>query len=408
MKILSFSYCYPNQSNPTWGVFVQHRVAAIGKRAEVRVVSPIPWFPLIARSQKDPGPAEDHWCGLTVYRPKFLCTPKVFKSLDGKLYRRWIQPWFDQFVDRFKPDVLDAHFVWPDGVGVAGLARRAKLPYSITLRGKLYPCLEEASQRRQCVDALVHADLVISVDPRMAQVAEDLGVGAERIKVIPNGVEIDRFRIGDRMEARRELGLPLDGRLIVTVAHLGQRKGHHETIAALEKLARDVNLVLVGGPGPLGGDGNNLRQLAASHGVTDRLIIAGKQSHELIPKYYQAADISVLASWREGCPNAVLESLACGTPVVATDVGSVRWMIDDGINGRVVPVRDAEQLRDGIQRVLDDPPPSDRVRSSPVVRSWDAVAEDVLNAWTGVLHRAPMAAVVNPLSNSSRSRLECN
>jgi glycosyltransferase involved in cell wall biosynthesis len=380
--VLSFSYCFPSQANPTWGVFVQQRLAAMAQHVELQVVSPAAWFPGTGGRRGAAGPASEIRDGITVHRPRFLCVPKVMKSFDGRFYGSSLQNWLDRMIVDWRPDILDAHFVWPDGVGVSRLARRASLPYSITLRGKLYPCLEIESQRGQCVDALRGADQVISVDPRMAEVAEDLGVCAERIKVIPNGVDLDRFQRGDRVAARIELGLPLEGRLIATVAHLGQRKGHHETLAALQKLPSDVRLVLVGGPGPLGGDGNDLRQLAEQLGVADRLIIAGKQPHELVPKYYQAADVSVLASWREGCPNTVLESLACGTPVVATDVGSVRWMINDGINGRVVPVRDARQLAAGIEEMLQRVPDPVEVRKSPAVRSWDTVAQEVLNCFS--------------------------
>ncbi len=409
MKILSFSYCFPNHFNPAWGVFVQQRLAALAKQADVQVVSPAAWFPGTTWSRGTSGPASEVWDGLQVHRPRFLCVPKVLKSMDGRFYRASLQRWLDHFLVDWRPDILDAHFIWPDGVGVARLAKRVKLPYSITLRGKIYPCLEIPAQRRQCIDALKKADQVISVDPRMAEVAEKLGVSPARIEVIPNGVDLNRFQRGDRVAARRQLGLPIDARLIVTVAHLGQRKGHHESIAALRSLPQDVKLVLVGGAGPLGGDGSDLRQLADSLGVADRLIIAGKQSHERVPKYYQAADISVLASWREGCPNTVLESLACGIPVVATDVGSVSCMIEDGVNGRIVPVRDVQRLTDGIQDVLVLGPSPHQVRHSPAVRSWDAVASDVLQTFHNVLDGQRLApATMEHPDRCQDSHSECN
>lgn len=385
MNILSFSYCFPNRFNPTWGIFVQQRLAALANRANVQVVSPQAWFSGRTWRRGSLGTAVEDWAGLSVHRPHFLCIPKVLKSLDGRFYAWSLQRWLDRFLIDWRPDLLDAHFVWPDGVGVAQLAQRANLPYSITLRGKIYPCLEIPAQRRLCTQALKKADAVISVDPRMAEVAERLGVASERIQVIPNGVDCELFQPGDRITARRELGLPLDARLLVTVAHLGQRKGHFETIAALKLLPKDVYLVLVGGSGPLGGDAENLRTLADRAGVADRLIIAGKQPHQRIPQYYQAADLSVLASWREGCPNAVLESLACGIPVVATDVGSVSYMLKDGVNGFVVPIRDVERLSQAIRAVLDAPPNPDVVRASPAVRSWDAVAGDVRNTFCKIL-----------------------
>lgn len=405
MNVLSFSYCFPNPRSPTWGVFVQHRLAAMAQKVNVRVVSPAAWFPGTSWIRGEDGPREESWCGMTVYRPRFLCFPKVFKSCDGALYAASLNRWLDELVARWKPDLLDAHFVWPDGVGVYRLAERLRIPYSITLRGKIHPCLDIPSQRKQCAAALIRAETVISVDPRMAEIAADLGVPASRIDVVPNGIDLEHFQVGDRIAARLALGLPLEGRLIVTVAHLGQRKGHQETIQALKALPKDVRLMLVGGAGPMGGNGDDLRHLAERVGVAERLILIGKQPHERIPRFYQAADLTVLASWREGCPNTVLESLACGTPVVATDVGSVSCMIDEGINGRIVPVRDVQRLSAGIQAVLDQPPSAEVVCSSPAIRSWDAVAEDVLKVFSRIVSERPAAGVQNPTHQTSRQKL---
>lgn len=404
MKILSFSYCYPNQSNPSWGIFVQHRLTAMARRAEIRVVSPRPWFPGTDWLRGEQGPAEELRQGMRVYRPRFLCIPKILKSYDGFLYARSLHRWLDRYLAEWRPDLLDAHFIWPDGVGVARLAARVQIPYSITLRGKLHPCLDIPAQRKECAAALLRAEQVISVDPRMAELAAGLGVPASRIQVIPNGVDVNHFRPGSRSDARRNLDLPLDGRLIVSVAHLGQRKGHYETIVALKNLPEDVRLVLVGGSGPGGGDGEKLCRVARAAGVANRLILAGKQPHERIPKYYQAANLTVLASWREGCPNTVLESLACGVPVVATDVGSVSRMIDDGINGRIVPVRSASRLAAGIQSVLDRPPAPEIVRGSPAVHSWNAIADEVLKVFEPIAPRPPASAT--PVLNSPASGQE--
>jgi glycosyltransferase involved in cell wall biosynthesis len=281
------------------------------------------------------------------------------------------------FSQEWRPDVLDAHFIWPDGVGVSLLARELGWPYVITLRGKIYPCLEIPSQRQQCAQALRGAAAVISVDDRMARLACELGAGEDRVQVIPNGVDLDRFYPRDKETARRELGLPVEGRLMVSVAHLGRRKGHFETIQALAALPSDVRLVLVGGDAPEGRDARALQRFAHSLGVADRMILAGRQPYERIPLYFAAADISVLASWREGCPNVVLESLASGRPVVASDVGSVSAMIQDCQNGRIVPPQDARSLAKAIDELMNALPPPEQVRGSPAVRSWDQIAEDV-------------------------------
>jgi glycosyltransferase involved in cell wall biosynthesis len=249
------------------------------------------------------------------------------------------------------------------------------------LRGWLYEAMQRPRILRQCVPALRGAAVVISVEPGMARLACELGVDPERVKVIPNGVDVDLFRPGDRAAARRELNLPGDCRILVSIGHLGRRKGHFETIEALRRLPGDVLLLLVGGDAPDGRDARALTEVAAQLGVADRVILAGRQPHERIPLYLAAADVSVLASWREGCPNVVLESLAAGRPVVATDVGSVSTMIGDGHHGRVVPPKDASSLATAIHELLDDSPSPEQVCRSPAVRSWDEVAAEVLRAF---------------------------
>jgi teichuronic acid biosynthesis glycosyltransferase TuaC len=386
LKVLSFSYCFPHSAAPQWGVFVSQRLTALAKRTELQVVSPLPSFPGLTRLRGNSGPVLDNDFSMTVHRQPFFCFPGILKSLDGRLYARGLRPWLGQFVDSWRPDILDAHFVWPDGVGVSRLANWLDLPYTITLRGKIYPCLQIPSQRRQCAKALQSAAAVISGDSRMAEMASDLGVSHERIHIIPNGVDMERFCPRDKQAARRELGLPVADRLLVSVAHLGERKGHRETLQALAQLPVDVKLVLVGGDSASHRGGKKqLERLAKSLGIGDRVIFAGSQLYDRVPFYYNAADVSVLASWREGCPNVVLESLASGTPSVASDVGNVPEMIESGHNGKVVPPRQAESLAEAIREVLAQRLDPETVRNSPAVRSWEDVATNVEHVFHEIL-----------------------
>ncbi len=171
-------------------------------------------------------------------------------------------------------------------------------------------------------------------------------------------------------------------RLLVTVAHLGHRKGHHEAIRALAGLPADIRLVIVGGPAQ-GGTAEQLREVARQAGVEQRLILPGPQPYEKVPLYFAAADASVLASYREGCPNAVLESLACGTPVVATDVGAVPDILPVPAAGRIVPAEQVEPLRAALAEVLDTNWNAEEVVAQSGVRSWDEVAGEVQRVFMG-------------------------
>ncbi len=380
MKVLSFSYCFPNAHRPRWGVFVAQRLAALARRREVSVdvCAPVPYFPLVTRLRSGLPAKVDTRMDLCVHHPRFFYVPGVLKSLDGVFYARGLRRWLARYIrEQGRPDILDAHFAWPDGVGVAKLAQRRGIPYSITLRGKIYPCLDQPAQKRQVAVALQHADAIISVSAPMAEQAVALGASADKVHVIPNGIDLGRFQLTDRLAARRALGLPEQVRLLVTVAHMGPRKGHRETVTALAQLPDDVHLVLVGGERHVGRDIRELQRLAERLDVGGRVHFAGPQPYETIPQYFAAADASVLVSYREGCPNVVLESLGAGRPVVASNVGAVPDLIEPGRNGELVPPRDPAATAEAIDKVLSINASPEDVRNSPAVRSWDAVAGDV-------------------------------
>ncbi len=376
MKILSFSYCFPNHSNPNWGVFVYQRLAALAKREEIQVCAPVPWFPALAWRRGNPGPAKALWKDVIVHRPRFFYFPGILKNQDARFYAMGVRNWLQRCIKNWRPDLLDAHFVWPDGVAVAALGRELGIPYTITLRGKLYECLKVPSQREQCADALCNAAGVVSVSRLLAGEAEKLGVSLDRVKIIPNGVDRDYFHPRNKRACRKKLGLPEKARLIVTVSHLGHRKGHHEVIRALAGLPGDVRLVLVGGAAQ-GGTPETIRSVAAQAGVEERLILTGPQPYHSIPLYFSAADVSVLASYREGCPNVVLESLACGTPVVASDVGAVSDILREPEVGRIVPPRQIEPLQYALAIVLKENWNPEAVVRLSGVQSWDEVANNI-------------------------------
>ncbi len=384
MNVLSFSYCFPHARAPAWGVFVERRLAALARRpgVELQVVAPVPSFPLVTRWRRGSVPAQEQWNGLTVHRPRFFSVPGVLKSLDAKFYARGLRrqmeagSWRLGDGERWRPDVLDAHFIWPDGVAVALLARRLGIPYVITLRGLLWVSFLHPRIKKQSIEAMKHASAVISLSKSMVDVCCELGVPHEKFTVIHNGVDRSVFSIGDKEEARRRLGLPIDKKLIVCVAYYQRRKGLLELIRALASLPSDVHLVLVGSK--IAQERRFYRRVFLEIerlGLASRVRHEGQQPHERIAQYFQAGDVTALPSYWEGCPNAVVESLACGTPVVATPVGAVPDMVVPGRNGEIVPPRDSEALAAALSQALERYWNPEDVRRG--VKSWDEVAEQV-------------------------------
>jgi teichuronic acid biosynthesis glycosyltransferase TuaC len=206
-----------------------------------------------------------------------------------------------------------------------------------------------------------------------------LGIPAERVRVIENGIDGDLFRPLDRAAARRGLGLPDAGPVLVTVGTLAPRKGFHLVIEALPALAErfpGIRYLLVGGAGAEGAMERGLRDLAARLGVADRLVFAGPRRRDELAAWYSAADLSVLASAHEGCPNVVLESLACGTPVVATPVGSIPSILSDPDAG-LLAERNVPALTAAITAALSRTWDRGRVRARIAGRTWTAVGREV-------------------------------
>ena len=221
MKVLSFSSCFPSSAAPTDGIFVFERLSAVAASASVEVVHPAPACPLIGavgarRAAEGHGLIGD----LVVHHRRYRYLPGLLKRFDGYFYYRGLFRWVAERCRRDRPDLLDAHFAWPDGVGVSLIARRLGLPYVVTLRGTINPRYRKGCFRVRLGEALRAAAAVISVSGPMAEIAVELGVEPGNVHVIPNGVDGRTFRLIDRAEARRRLGLPADRPLVVCVGSL--------------------------------------------------------------------------------------------------------------------------------------------------------------------------------------------
>lgn len=405
-RLLVFSTVYPNAAQPHHGVFVRERMRGLPPEVEVTVVAPVPWFPFVSGLR--PGyrprvPREEVQNGVRVLHPRFLSVPAVLKCLDGLFLFLGALPtvWRlrrESPATRF--DAIDAHFVYPEGVAAALLGRLFRVPVLLTLRGLLPLLVPYALRRPQLRWALARAARVIAVSESLRDDAVALGVPRERVRVIENGIDPDLFRPMDRQEARRRLGLSdksealpggsavsADTPLLVSVGTLSPRKGFHLVIEALPALAGrfpGIRYAVVGGAGAEGAQEDELRSLAERLGVADRVIFAGPRERQDLAAWYSAADLSVLASAHEGCPNVVLESLACGTPVVATPVGDVPRILDRSDVGRVVE-RELSALTAGIAEALEQPWDRGRIRARIEERSWKAVGLEVMEEVEGAL-----------------------
>jgi glycosyltransferase involved in cell wall biosynthesis len=387
LRILSLATVFPSPAFPNHGLFVHERLQHLARRADVRVVAPVPWAQRLRRKLRvDVRAAED--AALPVERPTFVYVPRILKATDGAALAASVARAVRRIRRAFDFDVIDAHFGYPEGFAAVLLGRALDRPVSITLRGTEPTHARERLLRRALGWALRRADGLIAVGGPLGDLAARLGAARERIAVVPNGVDASTFRAVPRDEARRRLGvgddfLPEGARLLVAVGHLCPRKGFEllvEAAARLVREGREVRVAIVGGPGLEGDSRPSIEAAIAATGMRGRVHMAGPADAPRVALWQAAADLAVLASDHEGCPNVVLEALACGAPVVATEVGNVRDILREGADGLIVTPRDVRALAAGLARALETDWDRGAIAARAAARTWDRVAEEHLAA----------------------------
>jgi len=206
-----------------------------------------------------------------------------------------------------------------------------------------------------CSDAVLASCAVEAI-----QLEALYGADPARVEIVPLGVETAFFSPGDRAQARRAAGLPRDVPLLACVGRIQPLKGFDIAIRALGLLddrLPNAHLVIIGGPsGPEGeAEEQRLRTLVQAFGLKDRVHLLAPQPHELLSTFYRAADLVLVPSRSESFGLVALEAGACGTPVVASAVGGLTTLVDDGTTGFLVETRDATAFADAAATILGDP-----------------------------------------------------
>jgi glycosyltransferase involved in cell wall biosynthesis len=363
----------------------------------VRVVAPVPWFPFKGAWAGSYGkyaraPHHEVRHGLDVLHPRYPVIPKIGISVAPTLLAWFMRPVIARIIrEGYDFDVLDAHYFYPDGVAAAWLGKWFNKPVVITGRGTDLNFLPKYPlPRRQIQWAAEKAAGMITVCQALKDSLVDLGVPQQRVTVLRNGVDLQLFRPfedpGERAVARKKFGMER-GTALVSVGQLIERKGHHLIITALPELP-DAHL-FVAGDGP---DRAKLKSLAAELGVSDRVHLLGVVPHGELPQLYAAADISVLASSREGWANVLLESMACGTPVVASRIWGTPEVVAEPAAGVLMPERSAAGIVSGVKSVLAGMPERAATRRYAERFSWDATTDGQLRLFQGITGQFPRMA----------------
>lgn len=388
-RVLIVTKIFPNALEPLSAPFNRQQFVALSRRCDVQLLATIPYFPggAALRRWSSAGrlgavPAHDVIDGLTVHHPRFLYVPRVGQSLTGALYAASLLPAVVRRRGTF--DVILGSWAYPDGVAAVALGRLLRVPAVVKVHGSDLDVLSTRSGPRRNLQLLLpRAQRVVAVSRALGKVAESLGVAAERIDIVTNGVDQELFQPRDRAAARAGLGHGGDRRRwLLFVGRIEEAKGAVDLcrafLASAAAAAGTATLVLVG-------DGKAMaacRELTSSLG--DRVLFAGPRGHDEVAQWMSACDALVLPSHHEGTPNVVLEALACGRRIVATAVGGIPDVVNAPELGELVAVSDVTGLAAALDRAVASDYDPAAVAARGAGAGWDESAARL----QGVLVRA--------------------
>jgi D-inositol-3-phosphate glycosyltransferase len=319
-----------------------------------------------------------------------LARPQIYSHLDE--FVDGIEAW--RLTRDVEYDLIHAHY-WLSGVAALRLRDRWAVPVlqmfhtlgrpknrAARSAGELEPAvrLREETRIVGAADRIVAANVV-----ERAELLRAYGARAPRIATIPCGVDTELFAPGDRVAARRRLGLD-ERPVLLWVGRLAPIKGLDtllEAVGRLQVAGTDLRLLIVGGDAddPLNGHETALRAQIRQLGLGGAVSFVGSQPQERLPTYYVAADVTVVPSYYESFGMVALEAMACGSPVIASRVGGLVTTVRDGVTGFLVPESDVAALAERIAALAADPDLRWRIGREGVrwaaQHRWPCVAEAV-------------------------------
>ncbi|MHB8100643.1 MAG: glycosyltransferase [Methanosarcina sp.] len=396
MRVLEVCQEFPNRYYPQLGTFIKQSIDSIAnQKVDITVVSPKPLvlpFSAFPYHNFSKLPRIEHTEKYDLHYPRYVYAvpKKYFYPITGISYAHFVSRYAIKNI-KPKPDLIHAHFSYPDGFGMIGLAKKWNIPLVISALGTIERkvAYEGSYTSRQIIKAMNFADKVLSVSEDLKLHIVNLGINENNVIVVPNGVDTEKFKPAGKENARKLLNLPLDKNIILFVGALRSIKGVDYLIEAAKNFVdSNTELYLVGRDDGLK---KSLKKMAQDFKITDFIKFIGPVNHEDIPLWVSASDILVLPSLSEGRPNVVLEALACEVPVVATDVGGIPELIINGETGYLVPAKNPLELSEKVNKLLGDENQREKMgkfgRKSIIQRglTWEAHAKKTVDIYSKLL-----------------------
>lgn len=371
MNVLTITTLYPNALEPRHGIFIKNRLIALDKLKDFnrKVIAPVPHCPplrkIFKKYQKyEDLPEYENQDGIDVYHPKYMTLPGGYFIDNAQSMAKAAEEIIEEIYDANNSfDIVDGQFLYPDGVAASLVAKAHKKPLILTARGSdVNYWMEDSNAREKILQAIDYSKKVICVSQALKDALLSYGVEENKLIVIYNGVEPKVFNTQAKVNPLRE-------EYFLTVGNMVPLKGHHVTLNTFYEMPKK-RLIMVGN----GEQRRDLKKQAKELGIHGRVQMIKHLDQAKLAEFYAGATATILMSSMEGMPNVVLESLAVGTPVVATNVGGIPEIINEK-NGILLKNRDEYDLLIALEKVKKISWDREEIANTVKDFRWDDVAK---------------------------------
>ena len=388
MRIAVITPYFPSSAEPWQGRSAYQTMRLVARQADVRVFFPYATYPAFLKPRSrsyhklDPSYSPPD---VKVSYYNYPALPLVSRPLNGWMAARVLLP----HVRGFAPDLIFSCFLYPDGYAALKIGNILSVPVVVMSIGSDINRIGDPISAMHTRTVLRETDFLVTVSDDLRKKAIAMGAPPEKTRVVVNGCDLSVFHVGDRLEARQKLRIDPAAEAVVYIGRMDVKKGLRELVEAAASLHPErPNLhVYVVGEGP---DRPLIESAIQARNASGYIHALPACAFDDVAVWMAAADLVTLPSYMEGCPNVVLEALACGRPVVATNVGGIPEIMSDEC-GRLVPPRDPVGLALAFASVLDTAWNAAAI-SARGSRSWSAVAGELLEIFESLVpnHQSAM------------------
>jgi glycosyltransferase involved in cell wall biosynthesis len=380
LKIAVISRYFPSSGEPWQGRSAYQTLRALDSQADVHVFYPNSAYPSFLRPRSRLYAGLDHRyspAGVSVSYHDYPALPLLSRPFNGAMVARTLLP----HVRAFRPDLIFSIFLYPDSYAALQIAKRLRVPLVAMGIGSDVHSIGDRLSARYTRKVLKQTDFLVTVSEDLRQQALAMGARPQASRSILNGCDLSVFHVRNSAEARRQLNFAADAQIVLYIGRLDLRKGLRELVEASAKIHAshpNLQVYMVGE----GADRSLIAQAIESAGAADYIHTMPPCKPDDVALWMAAANLVTLPSYMEGCPNVVLEALACGRPVVATRVGGIPEIMNDSC-GRLISPRNATALAQALDAVLSTSWDAASI-SAHRSRSWSAVARELLDIFESV------------------------